>query len=163
MRAPTAYAGLNRAIRARQHEEPLASRTVMVAPPQEPDLTSIAALLERIETYEELEALLWFSSGSEEPRSAREAAEALSLPERSVTDALNRLAAAGLLRHVTGSSRFRFETKTPELEMAVRDLALLHQQNRVEVVRLMNAHAIARLRHAVLATFGPHLRRRSEK
>ena len=134
-----------------------------MAPSPESDLSSIAALLERIETYEQLEALLWFSSGSDEPRSARDAAEALSLPEASVTDALNRLASAGLLRRVTGSSRFRFEAKTLELETAVRKLAVLQQQNRVEVVRLMNAHAIARLRNAVVSTFGPHLRRRSEK
>jgi hypothetical protein len=136
-------------------------RKFMTTSRPELDLASIERfLLERVETYEQLEALLWFARGTGEPRSAQEAAEALSLPELAVTDALNALAKAELLRRVAGAARFRYEPGTVELEAAVRKLSLLHEQDRIQVIRIMSAQSIARLRSSTLRAFAQHFRRR---
>jgi hypothetical protein len=120
-------------------------------------------LRERVETYDQLAALLWFSEGSSEPRSARDTASALGMPEAAADDALKRLASAGLLRRVSGSARFRYEPARPELDGVVRRLGVLHREHRVEVIRLMNRASVARLRESVLRTFSPHFRRRPDK
>lgn len=129
-----------------------------------PELASIERLLrERVATYDQLEVLLCLSSGSAEPRSSRDVAVALSKPEAAVGEALNALTKAGLLRQVMGSARFRYEPETPELELAVRELSLMHEQDRVQVIKLMSAQAIARLRTSALRAFARHFRGRSRE
>jgi hypothetical protein len=129
----------------------------------ETDITSIEQfLLERVETHEQLQALLWFSSGNGEPRSPEEAAKALSLPEPAVAEALSALVKAELLRRVAGT-RFRYEPATPELEAAVRRLSLLHEQDGVQVIRIMSAQALARLRTFALRAFALNFRGRPAK
>jgi DNA-binding transcriptional ArsR family regulator len=132
----------------------------MTSSPPDVALASIKRLLfERIETYDQLEVLLWLCSGNGEPQSAPDAAAALSLPKPAVTEALSALTAAGLLRRVVGSDRFRYEPETPELETVVRELALLYEHDRVQVIRIMSAQAIARLRRSALQAFAPSLPR----
>lgn len=136
----------------------------MTSLPPDLDLTGIRRLLfERVETYDQLEVLLWFCSGNGAPQSAPDAVAALSLPEPAVTDALVALTRGGLLRRVAGSARFVYAPKTPELDAAVRGLALLHEQDRVQVIRIMSAQSIARLRTSALQAFAPRIPRRPRK
>jgi hypothetical protein len=136
----------------------------MTSSPPHLDLTGIRRLLfERVETYDQLEVLLWFCSGNGGPQSAPDAVTALSLPEPAVTDALIALTKAGLLRRVAGSARSLYEPKTRELDAAVKALALLYEQDRVQVIRIMSAQSIARLRSSALEAFAPRLPPRTRK
>lgn len=107
-----------------------------------------------IQTYEQLEALLWFFSHRGEAIAGSSLARTLRIHEARLEEAIDRLVATGFLAPDPGSPGLtRYEPADHELDASVRALAAFYEQNRFEVVRIMAENSIQRLRKSALHTF----------
>lgn len=110
-------------------------------------------LEEHVETYEQLETLLFLARRGK-PHNADTVAEELGITTEAAVEALAHLRARGLVAE-TSSGRdqvYRFET-TSTLESAVQALARLYEERRMDVAKLMTDNAIARMRTATIRRF----------
>lgn len=107
-----------------------------------------------VRTYEQLEALLWFFSHQNESVSVASLALTLGIAEPALQEAVEGLAASGLLAHLAGSlDLIRYEPASLDLRANVALLAALHEQDRFEVVRIVAENSMLRLRKSALQTF----------
>jgi predicted ArsR family transcriptional regulator len=109
-------------------------------------------LLDNVESYEELEVVLYFAATG--AADAASAARDLRIPVEAVLPALEALTARGLLSSDgLPPPAFRYDPKSAELERGVRDLTAAYRLDRIRIIELMAANAMARLRSAALKTF----------
>jgi hypothetical protein len=117
-----------------------------------PDLERL--LWERIEGYGPLELLLLLRKHGARSWSAEEVALELKLSPEGAEEALG-----SLLKHrwversATAPFSYRYCSPDSTSDACVGDLARAWENDRLEVIALINAHAIARMRNAVLRTF----------
>ena len=114
-----------------------------------------AFLRAHIESYEQLETLLLLNSHPTRQWTSADIAATLKVSESEVLDALELLLAAGLVR-VESNARapsYSFAPTDAVVSEVVARLAALYTDRRVDVMKLMSAHAIARVRDAALRTF----------
>lgn len=112
-------------------------------------------LRDRVESYEQLATLLLLRSSADRLWDISQVATALCIPESIAEEALQGLSAQGLLDMSTAAEevRFRYNPEPVELEVLVAKLAKADTEHRLEVMRLMTANAIERLRAKALTTF----------
>ena len=123
-----------------------------------------AFLREHVEEYEHLELLLLLFRDRERAWSAGEAAERLSLSPSVVWEALAQLRSRGLVEEAAGPPpRFRFPAMGQTAPAAVLELAAAYEQNRLSIIRQMNANALERLRHSAIRAFADAFRLRRGK
>lgn len=112
-------------------------------------------LLDRhVRTFEQLEALLLLHREETRPWTADEVAVALST-NADFSAVLHHLVAAELIARRDDEivSTFCYGPATSELAAAIECLASVYRENRLAVIRRMNANAIARLRSGVARVF----------
>lgn len=114
-----------------------------------------AFLHDRIESYEQLATLLLLGSNADESWDIGRVASVLGIPESIAEEALRGLSAQRLLGMSieAGEVRFRYNPEPPELNDLVIKLAKADAEHRLEVMRLMTANAIERVRAKALTTF----------
>src|SRR5688572_28420767 len=108
-----------------------------------------------IETYDQLAMLLLLLEGPERDFTAEGVAELLSVSPSAAKSSLEHLAAAELLvvSQEPNATRYRYGPRRPELDKAARGLAQAYQNRRIEVMQLMSANAIERVRSGAIRLF----------
>jgi hypothetical protein len=110
-------------------------------------------LLDNIESYEELEVILYLCD-HDQALDAETLARELRIPVEGTQSALETLRQRGLVRCTTGSGgSFRYVPRSSAADDLVKTLLAEYQRDRVHVVGLMTKSAMARLRSAALKTF----------
>lgn len=134
------------------HQEPLA-----------PELQSF--LLEHVESFEQLELLLSFCREPDRERSAADLAQSLRIPVELATEALAALCRRGLLAvRGTPPGSFCYQPRETRLDELSRRLMQGYETHRLEVMRVMSANAMARVRGSALRAFtGSFLLRKEKK
>ena len=114
-----------------------------------------AFLRDHMESYEQLEILLLLRTRRGDFWAPGAVSGELHLPELVAEQALLALRQHGLLsvEVLPNSQRFRFRPESAELEALVEKLAEAYADHRIEVVRLMTASSIERLRARAARTF----------
>ncbi|MFZ5890719.1 MAG: hypothetical protein ACOY0T_06675 [Myxococcota bacterium] len=120
-------------------------------------------LSERVESFEELEALLLLR-GAGVPLTTFDLSERLGLSEASTSLALQALVTRGLLRSLESgaAARYWYSAENP-FDSDVERLAATYRNERMLVVELMAKNALARIRSAALRTFAEAFRVRGRK
>jgi DNA-binding IclR family transcriptional regulator len=106
-----------------------------------------------IEDYEQLEALLLLHADSLASFSPATVASRVGLAPESAVDALQNLKRRGLAVGPEADGSFRLAPPSPQLAQTLERLAHAYAVTRLEVVKLMSANALERLRSAALRTF----------
>jgi predicted ArsR family transcriptional regulator len=115
----------------------------------------VRRLLEaHVETYEQLEALLFLARRGK-PHNADTVAEELGIAPEAALEALQHLRARGLVVETSaGRERvYRIETASTHADSPVQTLARLYEERRMDVAKLMTDNAIARMRTATIRRF----------
>lgn len=122
-----------------------------------PVLTAAAqeVLRERIESFEELEILLLLRAERSRAWSVDEVAEWLRVTAGFAEPLVEKLRARDLiaLRESEGARRYVYGARAPELDAAVAEIACAYETNRHEILRLMSANAIERVRTSAMRAF----------
>jgi len=116
----------------------------------------VAALLrDHIDSYEELQVLLLLRSRTGVRWRIRELSERLKLAPELVTAALRSLQAHRLAASDGDDSdpQFEYRPEPPERDAAVAVLSSTYDEQPVEIIKLMCANSIERVRTAALRTF----------
>ncbi len=123
--------------------------------PEPAEPTTIKELLfETVESIEELLILVWFHDRGEGSDGDSEgAAGGTGLPTGAAETALGSLAARGLLSSVEGSRKRFLYAPSPEIHDVLNKIVLEYRLNPVQVMSLMTANAIERVRTAALRAF----------
>lgn len=108
-------------------------------------------LHDRVESFEQLRALLYLRQGREQAWSADELAQAIRLDREGVAEGLQKLCTDGFI--VEEANRYRYVVGSVELEATLDRLARAYRDELLEIMRLMSANAIERLRTAAIRTF----------
>lgn len=108
-----------------------------------------------IETYDQLAMLLLLLERPNEELTAQRVAELLNVSPAAAQSSLEHLGAADLLiaSGDANAPRYRYGPGRPELDQAARGLAQAYQDRRVEVMQLMSANAIERVRSGAIRLF----------
>lgn len=116
-----------------------------------------------VESFEQLLVLLWFCRNHARAWSLDEIAAAVHAAE--LEGALDHLCAHRLLERQTDRSgaRYVYNPRPPSLAWVIEALARVHDENPVDIVRLLNANAIERIRSAAIVTFGEPLGGKDER
>lgn len=111
-------------------------------------------LRERVHSFEQLEALMLLHQQSGAALPARTVGQTLRIPEELAEEELRELAARELVV-VQGAQPplYRYGAASDELAAAVGALAREYADNRLGVVKLMSANAIARMRTGAIRAF----------
>jgi len=135
----------------------------MEKPPLPPALQ--AFLFDCIENYEQLELVVFLHRDRSRWWTTGECSGHLGIPESLVAPALDDLVSRQLAELRTEpAARYRYAPGSPELDYKARLLARHYQENRFEIVKLMSANSIERLRTSALRTFAEaFVIRRDEK
>lgn len=124
-------------------------------------------LRDRVESYEQLATLLLLRSNADKLWDASQVASILGIPESIAEEALRGLFEQRLLDMtvVTEEARFRYDPTPAELDGLVAKLEKADAEQKTDVLRLMTANAIQRLRAKALTTFAEAfvLKRQREK
>jgi len=114
-----------------------------------------AFLRDRMESYEQLEILLLLRTRRSHFWTPGGVSGELHMPELVAERALLALRQHGLLsvEVLQDSHRFRYGPENAELEALVEKLVEAYTDHRIEVVRLMTANSIERLRARAARTF----------
>jgi len=113
-----------------------------------------AFLHDRLESYEQLEVLLLLRTRRSDTWTPSAVGAELHMPELVAQQALEALCQQGLLSAALPDGQvFRYRPESAELDALVERLAEGYSHQRIEVVRLMTANAIERLRARALRTF----------
>ena len=105
-------------------------------------------LHDKILSYEQLETLLLLRSRRTETFSPRAVAELLHVPDQTAADLLDRMLRQHLLAmQVVGASiRFSYGPESATLAGVIDQLAESYDHNRLDIMNLMNANAMERVR-----------------
>jgi len=113
-----------------------------------------ALLRDYIESFEQLEILLLLHRRRGDTLGADSVVTELKLGLDSVDDALAHLARAHLIAVRAESPRlFQYGPANSVMDAAVGDLAGAYDDNRLEVINLMNTNAIERVRTSAMRAF----------
>jgi hypothetical protein len=107
-------------------------------------------LLRHVESYEELELLLLLHQDSARIWSLAEAALGARVSTEAATVALDALATRQLV--VSSPSGFGANPQSPHVEVIGR-LAMLYRQETIEIMKIMGANAVERVRTSALRAF----------
>jgi hypothetical protein len=123
--------------------------------PQDLPFDVLAFLQERIAGTDELAALLLVRSDASRGWTAAAVAEQLELPKSWAGPALEGLCDAELLVEdgTDGEQRFWYRPVTPALESVVAVLSGIYEEQRTDVLRILNENAVDRIRAAAARTF----------
>jgi predicted transcriptional regulator len=111
-------------------------------------------LLERVASYEQLEALLLLRLGTTQSFEVPEVAARLRIDEASVATAMEALAANGLLeKSAAPRASYRYAPADALTGGVVDRLARLYDEQRLDIIRQMSTNAIERLRSSAARTF----------
>ncbi len=107
-----------------------------------------------VHTYEQLEALLLLHGAPGSDWTEEAVARQLGIPGESAAEALRALAAQGVVVCMQRADVTRcYRGPREDLKAVIAQLAEVYEQNRLEVVRLMSANAIDRMRTAAMRAF----------
>ncbi len=111
-----------------------------------PDVTQL--LLDRVESYEQLEVLLLLCRDRSRPWTAEAAGEKLRLSTLATTMALDELARGGLLAVMRDEkpSTFTFRPDSARTATLIEDLLASYDDNCLDVIQVMNGRAMDRAR-----------------
>jgi hypothetical protein len=114
-----------------------------------------AFLHDRVESHEQLAALLLLRSTADKSWDAAQVASVLGIPEGIADEALRGLREQSLLSASIAANevRFRYDPEPVELDGVVAKLEKADAEQKIDVLRLMTANAIERLRTKALTTF----------
>lgn len=117
-------------------------------------------LFEHTPDYEHLDVLKLLAREPERLWSAAAVAESLGLELEVCRSALTHLSGSGLLATRSGAEAFQYAPENETLARQVETLVRVYQEQRVEVVRMMSANAVERVRTAAIRAFSGafHLR-----
>lgn len=121
-------------------------------PTEVPSLVQ-AFVLEHIESYEQLEILLLLRLEATESWSELRISERLGLSVTLTADAVTALIAHGLVKRQGEGPRCVFAPRSEALDEAVTALGQSYTLQRLEIVKLMSANAIKRMRTDALRAF----------
>jgi DNA-binding IclR family transcriptional regulator len=112
-------------------------------------------LRDGVASLEGLEVLLLLRKERARAWPLDEIAQRLSIPSSSIEPALVDPVHYGLLTHTRagGLESWQFAPRTPELDALVDRLATLYDDRRLEVMRLLSAHAMERIRNSAARAF----------
>lgn len=112
-------------------------------------------LREHIETYEQLEIVLLLRHRSGQSLDCDAISVELRLPEAVAEEALDALSQRELVTRTPAAAGplFSYRPETPHLAELVSALAQLNHDRRLDVMRLMTANSIERLRAKAASTF----------
>jgi len=121
--------------------------------PFTPELESF--LLARIETYEELEALLLLRREPHDSWSADALGARLNIDRERALETLLRLADAGLLRavHSAPDKPYCYDPADAGIDRIVEQLDSAMRERRLDLIKLMNANAMMRMRTRAIRAF----------
>jgi hypothetical protein len=123
-----------------------------------------ALLRGRIHTFEELEVLLLLHRSQRSPKPEHAIAAELDVSTTVAADAVAVLQRQGLVEmHPSGIRSFRYAVADSEVDEAIRELALEYRRNRLEVIKLMTANSIERIRTSAMRAFAGAFVLRGEK
>jgi hypothetical protein len=108
-------------------------------------------LSDHVSGYEELEALLFLARSPEQAFTPLEIASSLNVPAESIEAALAALHETGQLveaKPAHAPKTFRFAPATDRLRLRVAELQLAYVEQRLGIVQVINANALARARTA---------------
>lgn len=113
-----------------------------------------ALLFECIDSFEQLEVLVFLHAERARSFSAPALAETLRFPPDAVATALHALVTRRLIEALAGASpkRFRFDPRS-ERALAVEALASCWAAHRYEIVRLLGTYAMERVRNSAARAF----------
>ncbi len=107
-----------------------------------------------VNTYEKLEALLWFFNHRTQAIDATRLAHELGLQASALEDAMDGLASANLLTRIPDSrGLLKYEPADAQLDADVGLLAAFFEKDRFQVIRIMTENSIRRLRASTMKTF----------
>ena len=113
-----------------------------------------ALLRDHIESFEQLEILLLLHRRAGDTLDSDSIAVELKLDFDTVTEALGHLCRGRLVVRVEGEARvFRYGPDRPGMDAAVSNLAESYDENRLDVINLMNTNAIERVRTSAMRAF----------
>jgi hypothetical protein len=112
-------------------------------------------LRDAVASLEGLEVLLLLRKDRTRAWPLDEIAMRLSIPESSIEPALVEPVRYGLLAHVRSPAgeTWQFAPQTTELDTLVDRLASIYDDRRLEVMRLLSAHAMERIRNSAARAF----------
>jgi hypothetical protein len=112
-------------------------------------------LREHIESFEQLEIVLLLRSRPDQALSSTAISAELRLPETIVDETLHTLSGRELVARAPGvdGPLFTYSPETPTLAELVSAVAQLNQDRRLDVMRVMTANSIDRLRAKAVSTF----------
>jgi len=112
-------------------------------------------LADGVASLEGLEVLLLLRKERVRAWPLDEIARRLSIPQSSIEPALEEPVRYGLIEHERSSAGeiWRFAPRTPELDALVDRLASIYEDRRLEVMRLLSAHAMERIRNSAARAF----------
>jgi hypothetical protein len=111
-----------------------------------------ALLYDRIHTYEQLETVILLFRRSGQLWTAAMVSAELKIPMEAAREALQGLAAQGVLRVTPEVPTLRYDWK-PELQPIVDNLIRVYDENRLELMSIMSTNAIERMRTGALRAF----------
>lgn len=108
-------------------------------------------LKDRLDGFEQLRTLLHLRQGRDRLWSVDEIVAAIRLDVVAVNDALAHLAEAGFVQ--TEAKRFRYAPSNVELEATLERLQRAYDEDLAELLRVMSANALERLRTTGMRMF----------
>lgn len=130
--------------------------------PEQADLRQ--RLYDHIESFEELHVLAWLKQRPNESIDEDAIAEGTLIHPNVLSEVLARLTSVGLLSATTARpTRFRYDPKDPELREVIDPILARYESTPLEIIRIMTANAIERVRTAALSTFANAFRLRGPK
>jgi len=136
---------------------------IAVADLQEPELKQF--LFDAVEGVEDLQVLVWFleqPAGCE--ASATRIAEQTGVLRSAALEALTRLVAKGLVSTVGAQGvAFRYDPKDPSVHALLEAVLEQYRTSAVQILKVLTANAIERVRTAALRTFAESFRIRGPR
>jgi len=109
-------------------------------------------LFVHVHTYEQLETLILLQEHPDRSWTAENAGDALQLSAGAAAEALRELSDSQVLEQVA-TSPLSYRLSRDDVKRSVRSIADLYKDNRLWVMRLMNANAIERVRTGAMRAF----------
>ena len=112
-------------------------------------------LFEQIDSYEQLESLLYLGREPSDEHTADEVARAVKMPAAAVSAALQVLHERGFLSKSGASPNpaFGYAPREARLRDATQKLVRAYRTNPLDIIRIMSANSVARVRTSALHAF----------